>query len=104
MECDQKMTIKYAFIGRYIFIVDKYFRLYFKDSLKEYGMNSAEGLVLLVLFGEDGMTQDQLIAELQYDKGVMARTMKSLEEKAYVKRERNPIDKRSSIFFDRQGK
>lgn len=93
------MQIKYGYIGRYILIVDKYFRLFLKDSLKEYDLNSAEGLALLVLYGEEGITQDKIIDELQYDKGVMARTMKALEDKAYVRRVKNPLDNRSSIFF-----
>jgi len=94
-----KMKIRYGSIGRRIMIIDKYFKLFLKDSLKKYGLNSAEGLVLLVLYGEDGKTQEQLIDELQFDKGVMTRTMKELEKKEYVTREKNALDNRSFLFF-----
>lgn len=43
-------------------------------------------------------TQDQIIDELHYDRGVMTRTMKALEEKGFVVRSDNPDDSRSYIF------
>lgn len=101
-------------IGLNIFIIDKYFKVYLKQSLKQYNLNSAEGLVLLVLYkyqGEVsanslddfhsqgiGKTQDEIISELHYDKGVITRTMQSLEDKHYVIRKNNPLDNRSYIF------
>lgn len=105
---------QYADIGKDIFVIDKYFKLYFKTELKVYNLNTAEGMVLLALYEGDmkteceifssihkcsmGMTQEQIIYELHYDKGVMARTMQSLESKEYVTRESNPNDSRSYIF------
>lgn len=105
---------QYASIGRNMNIADKYFRLYLRNALKPYDLNSAEGTVLLSLYGNNGSTerqifnaihelvtwhtQDQIIDELQYDRGVMTRTMKTLEEKEYVLRSDNPADCRSYIF------
>lgn len=105
---------RYASIGRSMNIADKYFRLYLRNSLKPYDLNTAEGTVLLSLYGKDGTTenqifdsindqkpchtQDQIIDELHYDRGVMTRTMKALEEKEYVLRSDNPNDCRSYIF------
>ena len=105
---------QYASIGRNMNIADKYFRLYLRDALKPHNLNTAEGTVLLSLYGKNGSTetqifdsihdhttrhtQDQIIDELQYDRGVMTRTMKALEEKEYVLRSDNPTDCRSYIF------
>lgn len=101
-------------IGRNILIIDKYFKLYFKNALKEFDLNTAEGMALLALFSQEGKidsdtldamrrencgkTQDQIIDELHYDKSVMTRTMQSLEKKGYVSRSENPNDSRSYIF------
>lgn len=101
-------------IGRSILVIDKYFKMFFKKALKKYDLNAAEGMVLLVLLEQDGKTgteifneihedifgksQDQIIDELHYDKGVMTRTMQSLESKGYVIRNNNPDDSRSFIF------
>lgn len=105
---------QYASIGRNMNIADKYFRMYLRDALKKHDLNTAEGTVLLSLYGKNKTTesqifdaihihttwhtQDQLIDELQYDRGVMTRTMKALEEKEYVLRSDNPDDCRSYIF------
>ncbi|WP_455538022.1 transcriptional regulator, SarA/Rot family [Terrisporobacter sp.] len=101
-------------VGLNFFIIDKYFKAYLKKSLKKYNLNAAEGLVLLVFFkyhnkiskddldiihtNKIGKTQDEIISELHYDKGVIARTMQSLEDKNYVIRNDNPKDNRSYIF------
>jgi len=105
---------KRACTGRNIMVIDKYFKLYFRRMLKEYDLNSAEGMVLLALYGSDGLTekqiltsihsgtgaqtQEQIIRELHYDKGVLTRTMQSLEEKEYVTRCKNPQDSRAFDF------
>ncbi len=101
-------------IGRNMMIADKYFKLYLRDALQPYGLNAAEGVVLLMLYekaakacalsetehatAHSGKTQDELIREIHYDKGVMTRTMKELEQKGYVVREQNPLDSRSYLF------
>lgn len=96
-----------AIIGRNINIADKYFRIYLRNCLNPYGLNAAEGTVLLNMYEKhsdtsknplNGTTQEELIAGLHYDKGVMTRTMKSLEEKGYVLRSANPDDSRSYVF------
>jgi len=93
----------YASIGKDILIIDKYFKQYFKTALKKYNLNTAEGLVLLMLydkknFHDHGRTPDEIVNELHYDKSVMTRTMQSLEQKGYLLRNPNPNDSRSFLF------
>lgn len=103
---------KFVSIGRNMMIADKYFKLYLRDALQPYNLNAAEGIVLLMMYrktsnhtsisGNHEMfgsnTQDELIREIHYDKGVMTRTMKELEQKGFVTREPNPADSRSYLF------
>ena len=90
---------KFVSIGRNITIADKYFKLYLRNVLQPYNINATEGIVLLMMYRKSsGNTQDELIKDIHYDKGVMARTMKELEEKGYVERNQNPLDSRSFIF------
>ena len=42
--------LEHKAVGLNIFIIDKYFKMYLKKSLKQYELNTAEGLVLLVFF------------------------------------------------------
>ena len=105
------MKIRYSNFGRNIMALNKYFKFYFKSALREYDLNSTEGMVLLVLYCSDGQTeegilenihngqtQDQLISELHCDKAAMTRTMQALEKKGFVLRRDNPLDSRSFLF------
>lgn len=88
-------------IGKNMMIADKYFKMYLKDALKPYDINTAEGIVLLMMYRSisgNGRTQDELIREIHYDKGVMTRTMKDLEDKGFVMRNQHPADSRSFVF------
>lgn len=101
-------------LGRDIFVIDKYFRIYFKHSLRQYDLSTTEAMVLLALYERGGSlmedvfqdihgqklqkSQEQIISELQYDKAAMTRTMQSLEGKGFVIRWENPRDNRSYLF------
>ena len=101
-------------LGRDIFVIDKYFRLFFKNALKPYDLIPTEAMVLLALYKKGGhlredvfddihehklsKSQDQLIADLHYDKAAMTRTMQSLEGKGFVIRQDHPSDSRSYLF------
>jgi DNA-binding MarR family transcriptional regulator len=101
-------------LGRDIFVIDKYFRIYFKNALKKYDLNATEAMVLLALYERGGnigenvfddihrnklsKSQEQIISDLQYDKAAMTRTMQSLESKGFVTRRANPHDSRSFLF------
>ncbi len=92
-------------LGKYLFIVDKYYRQFLRTALKEYDMTSSEAMVLLVLYqnhltsGEkSGCSQDQLNEELHYDKAALTRTMKLLETRNFVTRHAHQKDKRSYLF------
>ena len=92
---------KFEHIGRNMMISDKYFKLYLRDALSPHGLNATEGVVLLMMFHSavaQKNTQEDLIRRIHYDKGVMTRTMKGLEQKGFVSREPNPADSRSYLF------
>jgi DNA-binding MarR family transcriptional regulator len=90
--------VRYALPGRCILVIDKYFKLFLRDSLLPHSLTAAEGLILLALYGGDGKTQEQIIDELHFDKGVMTRMTKSLENSGFVVRSRNAADNRSFFF------
>ena len=100
---------RYTNLGRYMTIIVKHFKTYLRTCLSEYDLNAADGMVLMMLYHKsmqsnngnsfsEGSTQDEIIKEIHYDKSVMTRTMKELEDKGYVMRSPNPTDNRSFIF------
>ena len=96
-----------AGIGMNIMISEKYFKQFLRDTLEPYGLNAVEGLVLHMMKMKNsentetrlyGNTQEEIVKEIHYDKGVIARTMKSLEDKELVVRNLHPSDSRCFLF------
>jgi len=88
----------YPEIGRIMMAYDKKFKVFMKNALKNNNLTVAEALVLLSLYENDGQTQDMLLSSIYYDKSVMTRTMKALEDRGLISRRSNPDDGRSWIF------
>ncbi len=93
-----------------IWYINRGIRSYTREALRPLGLNIAEAIALKMLscMGSEA-SQRQLLdqmAELSaageggfpFDKGLMTRTMQSLESKGYVLRARNPDDNRSFLF------
>ncbi len=97
-------------LGYNLINVDKHIRLFLKKELKKHCLSATEGLVLLLLLRQEhqietgkrretvGLTQERIMQDLHYDKGVMTRVMQSLERQGYVARRANPEDGRSYLF------
>lgn len=86
-------------IGRLISILHRQSQIYINCNLKEFNITSAEYAFLLSLYRKDGTTQDELSTYLYIDKSATARAIKSLEEKGYVTRSKDDIDKRCNRVY-----
>lgn len=64
------------------------------QRLKEYGLTSNEGTVLMFLSHHHKAYQEQLIKELQIDKSAVTRLLQNMETKGLIKRIQSPSDKR----------
>jgi len=93
-----------------IWYINRGIRSYARDALRPLGLSIPEAVALKMLscMGSKA-SQRQLLDEMAersgagdggfpFDKGLMTRTMQSLESKGYVLRARNPDDNRSSLF------
>ena len=90
--------------------INRSMRTFAKDALRPLGLNVAEAIALIVLsmIGGEGSQRQLLdqIAEMSaapvedslLDKGLLTRTMQSLEGKNYIVRSKNPNDSRSYLF------
>jgi DNA-binding MarR family transcriptional regulator len=86
-------------IGRLISILHRQSQIYITNALKEFNITSSEYAFLLSLYRKDGVTQDELSSYLYIDKSATARAIKSLEEKGYVIRNKDNVDKRCNRVF-----
>lgn len=80
-------------------ILHRQAQIYINHALKEFNITSAEYAFLLYLYKKEGITQDALSSYLHIDKAATARAVISLEEKGYVKKDKDPVDKRYNRVY-----
>lgn len=72
---------------------------YLSVVLSKHDLTMAEQPFFAALQKYDGVTQDELSARISVDKSATARTVRSLEEKGYVKRVQDEHDRRQIRVF-----
>jgi len=93
------LKVEHHSIGKNLFTVQRYFKLFLNYRLKKYGLNGAQFMVLLVLTKKDGLSQEAINEGLQFDKGFLAKVAKSLEKEGYIIRKVNQDDRRAYRLF-----
>ena len=81
-------------IGRWILILYRYGNSYINRKLEHYNIGKGQHFILLTLFRNGGISQEALSSYLQLDKGSIAKSVKKLEDRAYIERSFDLIDKR----------
>jgi len=82
-------------IGRYISILYRYGQSYVGKKLERHNIGSGQYVILLTLFRNDGVNQEELSDYLKIDKGSIAKSIKKLEDEAYIERSVDSADKRA---------
>lgn len=93
------MTLKQKSIGRYISILYRQGQSFITSEMKAHGIGSGQYPFLLVLYDNDGITQESLSSKLIIDKGTTARAIDKLERAGFVLRKTNPTDRRVNNVF-----
>ncbi|MDH6365143.1 DNA-binding MarR family transcriptional regulator [Enterococcus sp. PF1-24] len=81
-------------LGRLISILYRKNQVYLNEILKPYDISSTEQPILMYLYNNNGVTQEEIATYLQIDKASMARSIQSLMKKAYVSKEKDVHDHR----------
>jgi len=81
-------------IGRSISHLHAHIRIYLQRELEQYEIGSGQYVYLLILYKMDGASQDELTDHLKVDKATTTRAMVKLVRAGYVRRSRDPSDKR----------
>jgi DNA-binding MarR family transcriptional regulator len=68
-------------------------------KMKELGLSAGQFFVLMVLSHNQGVTQDTLAWRLLIDKGSIARAVKVLEDKGFVKRITDESNRRAVLIY-----
>ena len=81
-------------LGGILFILHKNQHKYLNDALSKYDLKLIQALFILRINKYDGLSQKDLVETFYLTKGSVAKSLKDLEEKNLVKREKLDGDKR----------
>ena len=86
-------------IGHMIGLIERVSRSYADEYLKELGLSRGQIPYLMVLYHNEGISQDFLAKGLVMDKSSTARALLKLETAGFIRREQNPQDKRENLVY-----
>lgn len=94
----------YSKIGYHFGVLNRRSQAYITYVCKPYDITYSEYVILMELYLGDGVSQDELVQRLTADKGLVARTSKSLEGKGFISRRQDTADKRlKRLYLTTQG-
>ncbi|MDZ5782012.1 MarR family winged helix-turn-helix transcriptional regulator [Marinococcus luteus] len=87
------------FISIMIHQTDLKLTSFIKEELQEFNLTPEQNLIMMLLWEEDGRTQNDISRKLQKDKTNVARMAAQLEKKQFVRREAGTEDQRAMQLF-----
>lgn len=93
--CYRKGEIMKKSIGRLVSILYRKNQIYLNAALKPLDITAAELPILLHLYNFNHVSQEELSTYLMIDKAATARGVQSLIKKGYIKKEKDPNDRRA---------
>lgn len=89
----------YSHIGYHFGVLNRRSQAYITHVCKPWNLSYSEYVVLMELYQGEGCSQDDLTQRLTADKGLVARTSKSLEAKGFIARRQDTADKRLKRLY-----
>ena len=86
-------------IGKNMGILNRQFNMFINSELKGKNINATEFMYIGYLYENDGITQDDLAKEFLVDKAAITRTLKNMEDKGFIRRERSDTDGRERRIY-----
>lgn len=91
-------------ISKYCSILDRCSSMYKNSAFKDISICSSHAPYFFFLIKNPGVTQDELSKRLVINKSNVTRSIQFLEEKGYVRRTNDPLDKRiNHIYLTKEG-
>ena len=86
-------------VGRLVSILYRKNQVYLNTALKDLMLTASELPLVTYLSSHGGVSQEELSAFLLIDKAATARAVKSLISKGFIKKEKDPDDRRANKLF-----
>lgn len=86
-------------------IVHRHSQIFLLSKLKEHDLMDCHPPVLITIYFNEGLSQNQLASILKFNKGAIAKLLKNMEAKGYIKRLPDENDKRiHRLYLTEYGK
>lgn len=80
-------------------------QLFLKEVAKKYGISLVESMIITYIAKNEGLSQEQIAFKLTVDKAVIAKSVKLLEIKGFIRREADESDLRfKRVFPTKEGR
>lgn len=86
-------------IERFVGVLNRQSQAYISNAFKNIDISYSECIFLANLYDNEGINQEELSSILFIDKTITAKSIKSLEEKGFLIREKCKTDKRSKRLY-----
>ncbi|MBR2615622.1 MAG: MarR family transcriptional regulator [Clostridia bacterium] len=75
------------------------YALFKEERLAQYGLSGNQSLYLRVIISKPGISQEELAANLVFNKSSVSRQVAALEKAGLVRQERSPNDRRNLLVY-----
>lgn len=100
MDMERKLHVDetQAVCGRSISYLYRRSGAYFTQQFKDLDLSAAQSIVLVGIYRYDGLNQRTLADMISMTPGVVSRTLRELEDKGYVEKERDEANRRNYLL------
>jgi DNA-binding MarR family transcriptional regulator len=86
-------------LGLLVSMIHRTRMMYLNDKMKNFDITAGQFPFIVVLSHEEGITQDELAAHFHIDKGTVARALRKLEDKKYLFRKVDDLNRRRYLIY-----
>ena len=95
----------YVNVGRWFSILHRRSQLFVVEACQKLNLTFSEYIMLIRIFDNEGAKQDELASMLYLDKAVVTRTVNLLQEKGFIYRKQDEVDRRvRHIYLTEHGR
>lgn len=87
------------FLGHTIAMIHKHSHQYLKSLLSDLDIGLTDFRVLISLYDQEGVHQDHIARYTDFNKATITRSLRTLEERNWIRRETDPEDHRAYLVY-----
>ncbi len=86
-------------LGLLVSMIHRTRMMFLNDKMRNMDITAGQFPFIVVLSNEEGITQDELAAHFHIDKGTVARALRKLEDKKYLFRKVDSLNRRRYLIY-----